>query len=257
MYTSTVTISVDTEIPSNPLKTPGNMIFSIENIEARPSPNSRIEWPAQVPEPNLETYPAYISLLNVIQTWNPDDPEPPPLFKETLQHFNYSNLEERKMAELYRNAELPFKLYDIPDIHTVTTRWTDAYLTQKLTDKHPHVEKSVNNHFMYWTHKRGVTPNWEPPTEIVDMSFTEWLAFAKLADQNKLKNDTVHYYFMSSAATGDHGRTFIAQDLPFFSTRYGNRDPCTTFTPLTQLSSHSEENFFISNVRANKGIQVL
>lgn len=40
---------------------------------------------------------------------------------------------------------------------------------------------------------------------------------------------------MSNAALRDHSRTYIARDLPVFSTK--------------------TDNFFVSNVKANKGIQ--
>lgn len=63
---------------------------------------------------NRSNYPVYKSLLSIIEAWNPDDPDPPEQFEETLQHFNYSNQVERQLAEQYRNAELPFKLYNIP-----------------------------------------------------------------------------------------------------------------------------------------------
>ena len=35
------------------------------------------------------SYPIYESLLTAIERWNPDDPDPPKSFQETLQHFNY------------------------------------------------------------------------------------------------------------------------------------------------------------------------
>ena len=49
-----------------------------------------------------------------------------------------------------------------------------------------------------------------------------------------MSNDTKHYYFMSNSAHGNK-QGFIAQDLKVFTTR--------------------KENFFITNVKANKGIQ--
>lgn len=169
----------------------------------------------------METYPSYISLLNVIQNWNPDNPDPPRVFKETLQHFNYSNEEERRIAEIFRNAELPFKLYDIPEVDGVTGLWTDEYLAERVGDVRPKVEKSNNNHFMYWTHKKHMKDKtWKPPTEIVnDMPFTDWRALARAADENKLKNDSAHFYFMASSGVGG-SKDFIPHDMPFFDPKY-------------------------------------
>ena len=65
-------------------------------------------------------------------------------------HFNYSNPIEREYAAKFRDAELPFKLYDIPEITAVTHLWDDEYLQKQFYgDPHSkHVEKSKNNHFM-------------------------------------------------------------------------------------------------------------
>ena len=199
-----------------------------------------IRWPMLLEDVPQDGYPVYNSLMNIVETWNPDIVEPPTTFVETLQHFNYSDPAERAVAAKFRDAELPFKIYNSPEIDHVVDLWTDEYLTEQLDGKHAHVEKSDNNHFMYWTAKNGrwgKLANWVPPTEIIsDMSFPDWLQLAKLADQNKLKNDSIHYYFMSNANPGDRGRTFVARDMNMFST--------------------GAENFFITNVKANKGIQV-
>jgi len=100
-----------------------------------------------------------------------------------------------------------------------------------------HVERSKDNHFMYWTMNNGRgNKNFVPPTTIIkDMTFLRWVKLAREADQTKLDNTTEHFYFMCNAAARDKGRTFISRDLTFFSTQ--------------------KENFFITNVPANKGIQ--
>lgn len=36
------------------------------------------------------------------------------------------------MALSFREAEVPFKLYDIPDIEKVVNLWTDDYLKQQM-----------------------------------------------------------------------------------------------------------------------------
>jgi hypothetical protein len=54
----------------------------------------------------------YDSLLNIVTNWGPDNPEIPATFKESLQHFNYSNPIERDIAYKFRDAEIPFKVYE-------------------------------------------------------------------------------------------------------------------------------------------------
>lgn len=184
------------------------------------------------------TYPRYLKLADVVKGWNPDLPDPPRVFRETLQHFNYSNPAERAMAVEYRNAELPFKVYNVPDFDRTAARWTDAYLSDEFGKLGSvHVEKSVNNHFMYWSLKNGRdSTGYTPPTEILHgMTFDEWLQVALEADRSKMSNATEHLYLMSSSAPGDRGRSFIARDLKKFST--------------------ASANFFITNPNANKGIQ--
>lgn len=178
-------------------------------------------------------------LYDIVTKWNPDNPEVPDDFVETLQHFDYGDEEERAIALKYRENEVPFKLYNVSDFNRVAQLWTDEYLLKALPTNtiRTHVERSDTNHFMFWTRKglRAHTEFKEPTEVIRDMPFREWLAEAKKADAEKLSNASSHLYFMSSAEAFENGRTFISRDLKLFSTH--------------------KDNFFISNVRANKGIQ--
>jgi len=216
-------------------------VHPVHRLNAPDLGNIKIEYPDLLAEPPAAgEYPRYQKLLDIVSGWNPDVPEPPQLFRETLMHFNYSNPVERGYAEKFREAELPFKVYDVPEFTAASQLWDDTYLENQFHgDIHgKHIEKSKNNHFMYWTgHRRGYGQgDWKPPTEFIDsMKFEAWLAIAKHADEEKVRNETVHYYFMSNAQAGDTQRTFIARDLPLFSTR--------------------TNNFFVTDVPANKGIQ--
>lgn len=198
--------------------------------------NCLITWPNVVDALPPNDYPHYDTLFNVVNSWNPDEADPPANFTEALQHFNFSDPYERKTAENFRNAEVPFKLYGIPDVEKVNRLWTDSYLTQHLATYYSHVEKSKNNHFMFWRENDKDVKNWRPPTEVVNgMQFTRWLALAKDADKEKLKNSSIHYYFQTNSLPGQS--TFINKDLKIFSSR--------------------QANFFVTNVPMNKGIQVI
>lgn len=186
------------------------------------------------------TYPVYRDLLEVVTSWNPDDPEPPATFRETLQHFNYSDERERAMAKEYHAAEVPFKFYDVPDFSSVSKKWTDEYLSKQFKSIHPHVEKSNTNHFMYWNIGVGNRKrDYKPPTEVItDMTFDQWLQLARAADVKKLTNTSAHYYFMTGSSKHDRvgGTHFVARDLkPFAETR--------------------KATDFVTNPSANKGIQ--
>lgn len=183
-------------------------------------------------------YPQYKSLLDIISRWNPDEADPPVIFQETIQHFNYSDINERKMAQYYRDYEIPFKLYDIPDIEKVALKWSDEdYLKGELNQIAPHVEESKSNHFMYWSLRGAKTNDFTPPTKLVKLNFNEWLTKAHAADIKKIKSSEKHYYFMTGSLKGDDHRSFIARDFN------------NIFTDLPQ------PNFFITNINANKGVQ--
>jgi hypothetical protein len=176
---------------------------------------TKTEYPELVITPHI---PEYRSLLEVVTEWNPDIPDNPPVFKEVLHHFNYSNPIELKIAESYRNAELPFKLFNVPDVDSVTTKWTDAYLSKKLkTNAFIHVEKSDSNHFMYWNGKAAPEGYKAPTTVVSSMTFSNWRKIARNADITKPENKSEHFYFMTGSSSRDKpGSSFISEDLPFF-----------------------------------------
>lgn len=183
-----------------------------------------------------DAYPVYSNLLDIVRTWNPDIIEPPEPFVETLQHFNYSDPKERAIAKLFRQQEIPFKLYDIPEFKKVGDKWTVEYLSDKFKIHDSKVEKSKNNHFMYWT-KRNMK-DYTPPTEIIEMTFDEWLLKAIYADEKKISNATEHYYFMAGSPPIYYDKnpdSFIYQDLKLFQA--------------------TQNNFFVFDYKKNKGIQ--
>lgn len=179
-------------------------------------------------------YPHYTPLLDLLKSWNPDDPDVPNYFKETLQHFNYSCPIEREIAAKFRDAEVPFKLYDVPKVNEVVKLWNDEYLSQMMKkDMTIRTERSKTNHFMFWKSKSY--ENFKQPTDFVQMSFDQWLEIAKKADREKLSSEVEHYYFHKSERIGAPRSTFVGRDLDIF-------------TP-------TKENFFVTNLHLNKGIQ--
>lgn len=221
------------------LVSPLDLLGLARTIQDHPN---QILWPSLLESPAQAStrgysYPYYRSLLNIIKDWNPDNPDPPKVFFETLQHFDYSNATEREIAARFRDAEIPFKVYNVPEIDSVSNKWNDEYLLDVLAEGRGggHVEESKTNHFMYWKIGNRDIRNYKPPTDVIDMKFNEWLPIAKKADEVKLTNASHHFYFMTNAPTGDRSRTFVARDLPLFAT--------------------DEENFFVTDVNANKGIQ--
>ena len=60
-------------------------------------------YPKLEKQPDLERYPPYRTLEEVLDGWNPDDTDNiPSPFKEQLQVFNYSDPYELAVAKKYR-----------------------------------------------------------------------------------------------------------------------------------------------------------
>jgi len=101
-----------------PLVTPDAVRID-KNVNSMASRSPIILYPARIEYPN-EDYPIYKSLLQVVQEWNPDHPDAPAEFHETLQHFDYMNPYDLTMAKRFRDAEVPFKLYNVPEFNSTS-----------------------------------------------------------------------------------------------------------------------------------------
>jgi hypothetical protein len=196
-----------------------------------------ITLPAVDLKPSFDEYPVYTNLLDIIVSWNPDNPDPPASFNETLQHFNYSDPVEQAAAVRYREAEVPFKLYDVPEFNEVVAKWTDEYLISNMESSRvsKRVDRSESNHFKKWQVKGSAQKDVKRPTEVFqNVKFQDWLQLAHYADDVRLSSEQPHYYFLANDGVGREGRNFISRDLPLFSTRI--------------------PNLFVTDVNANKAI---
>lgn len=230
------------------MKGPSQQVIQPDPIEHTKKQNDLGEFYHQLRPPLVHEPPngnedklSYRTLLDVVTEWSPDDPEVPANFRETLQHFNFGDPDERLMAEKFRNEELPFKVYNVSEFDETSNLWTDTYLISNLDGfgkrGSKHIESSKDNHFMFWSNKGNKLKNWEPPTKIVSgMTFKQWQELAYKADSEKLGNGSMHYYYMTGSSKGDRGSgSFVAKDLPVFSS--------------------GQKNFFITAPKQNKGIQ--
>ena len=83
-------------------------------------------------------YPPLQPLGQLLQTWPQDEDCSSFPINEALQHFNYSNLTQRALAVQFRQAELPFKVYDIPELQTVSEKWSsDDYIGLMFGERYP------------------------------------------------------------------------------------------------------------------------
>lgn len=199
-------------------------------------------YPEIVPHPNDE-YPPLQTLGDLMDNWPQDEDFDGEVFTETLLHFNYSDPRERAMAERFRDAELPFKVYDIPEFEIAGQRWTDDYISKEFRSGNPGgtAQESLDNYFAFYV------PNaWNPkvhglpPTRNNDWSYRQWSRHARYADATQLLANYPHFYWQSGVPASERSEvesewTFITRDLRLFSS--------------------TQENFFVFHPEMQKGIQ--
>lgn len=147
------------------------------------------------------------------------------------------------MAERFRDAELPFKVYDIPEFEIAGQRWTDDYISKEFRSGNPGgtAQESLDNYFAFYV------PNaWNPkvhglpPTRNNDWSYRQWSRHARYADATQLLANYPHFYWQSGVPASERSEvesewTFITRDLRLFSS--------------------TQENFFVFHPEMQKGIQ--
>jgi hypothetical protein len=164
-------------------------------------------------------YPKSFGMMDLLTNWNADNTDIPEKHYDTLCHFNYLNSTEVQMALNYRDHELPFVMYNIPELDNIVKKWNNLdYLSEKLGSKNYRTETSKTNHFMYWRHasssflRTREGKNWKPPTNVINTKFEKWLELA-VKGQNRTLDDREHQYFRVSS---DMGNEWLFQELPFF-----------------------------------------
>ena len=216
------------------------------------------EYPRlQSSPPEEGGYPKMSTLSQLLRDWpQTEDISESHKIKEVLLHFNFSDPEERAMAERFRDARLPFKVYDIPEISYVSKLWTDDYVHKQFNGENGFsdlwggsykkadglCQESPDHFFAFF-----VPPMWQtatmglPPVRNNDMTYKEWADHARYADAKPLASDQPHYYWQAGAPANErfaplHKQSFISRDL-------------------NSTLSTQENNFFVFNIEEQKGIQ--
>ena len=112
-----------------------------------------------------------------------------------------------RKAEAYRDAEVPFLVYNVPEAEEVVNKWnTDGYLEKLLGDERYRTEVSHNNHFMYFSggSKGHGKAAWRAPTSIEKMSFKKFKDAAVRCDMKNCSEDEKHFYFRVTAPSSGH-----------------------------------------------------
>jgi hypothetical protein len=183
----------------------------------------------QCPPTPVPGYPQTWNVMDVLTHWNPDDTEIPSDHRiyQGICYLDWIDAEQRDIANTYRTAELPFLIRNHAELTLASLRWSDPnYLSQLLggSTQVYRNEHSNNNHFPYWKmgFGRGVTTpkGWTPPTENVDLSFTEWYDKALQLEQDHAKGmDTkqVPHWYLRLNGEWKGRNDYLYDELPIFN----------------------------------------
>ena len=246
--------------------------FSFTNMEMKDDSGNQFQAvPYDIyncPDHPVEGYPYEWKLLDVLDHWPPDDPNPPPELYQGLCVFDYT-LDYAK-ALRYRKAEVPFVVRNDPEVAATAARWNAPLYMEQLMGTHVQhrAEYSDTNHFLYWNappkHSKNkqqppqhvvknpkpkyfkeMKPpeNWKEPTKMMRMTYADWLAHANVTDDLTTASDP-HWYFrlIGCGETGPEGQCdagsseYLFDELPYFQPR------------------HDRSNLFIVDPDQQKGI---
>jgi hypothetical protein len=135
-------------------------------------------------------------------------------------------------ATKFRDAKLPFKLTNVPEVMAAGDKWTDEYVTKQFDNisgkrdfpsSKGSCQESADNYFAFFA--QGVWPVEAmgiPPTRNNDWTYEKWAQHARYADAVGLEPHQPHFYWQSGVDRGERELdysewTFISRDLPSFS----------------------------------------
>mmetsp|Transcript_32625 Transcript_32625/g.64921 ORF Transcript_32625/g.64921 Transcript_32625/m.64921 type:complete len:546 (-) Transcript_32625:116-1753(-) len=191
------------------------------------------EYPDLVYEPpNDGSYPPLENMSDIFEVWGQDDLDSPPdTIVEVLQHFDYQDPKQVEAAIKYRDLELPFKMYNVPEVMEAGLKWTDEYVSSYFdgtnNDNVPpsrgQCQRSVDHFFAFHRPDKWDTRLLGPPPSTdVDWTFEKWAQHAVYADEVALPINKHHYYWQSGVPREERLQkrkhwTFVSRDLPSFS----------------------------------------
>ncbi|CAH0473530.1 unnamed protein product [Peronospora belbahrii] len=178
-----------------------------------------------------KSYPQLFPSAALFENWNPENTDQiPQTIFDSICHFNVSNPYELRLAQMFREMEVPFVAYGVPELLKASEQWTDEYLTEKLTPTTPYkVHIANNSHYMYFSKKQRIKGEKRPYT-------SKWMTypqFVKILKDVKLLHEAgkphEYYYFMLKTTDFFEHASFIYEELRFLNplatehdSRYGD-----------------------------------
>lgn len=209
-------------------------------------------YPEKLVEPPtiLGEYPKLTPMKDLMEIWPQDDLDhPPATIEEDLIHFDYNKPHELEAARKFRDAKLPFKLVNVPEVVAAGGKWTDEYLTinfdGEIGSNGPRskgsCQESPDNFFAFHQREKWrVETLGLPPTRSNHWTYAKWAQHARYADKVGLNATQPHFYFESGVDKEERHKdkkrwSFVSRDLPSFTS--------------------PSETFFVFEPDEQKGIQ--
>ncbi|CAM9905205.1 unnamed protein product [Scytosiphon promiscuus] len=144
--------------------------------EVYSEPVERFSCP-DVPDPD---YPAEWPLLDLLANWNPGNASSGVPERHFLGVCRFDYQTELHKARAYSLSEVPFIVYNIPDLDKAVQEWSNpAKLAAALKGSRYSVDVSSSNRFLYYGKRSNDRPpGWTPPTSRVMRTFDWWLQHA-------------------------------------------------------------------------------
>ncbi|GMF17434.1 unnamed protein product [Phytophthora fragariaefolia] len=127
---------------------------------------------------------------------------------------------------MFREMEVPFVTYGVPELTAATKLWTDEYLTEKLSPTALYkVHVAKDTHFMYYQKHKQVAGQKDP----YESRWMTYPQFVKAVNDVKLPEELgephEYYYFMLKKNDFSKRAGFIYDDLRFLSAVQPKHDP--------------------------------
>nr|CCA20289.1 conserved hypothetical protein [Albugo laibachii Nc14] len=154
-------------------------------------------------------YPQLFPSGDIFKNWSPYHPQSPPLNTySSLCRFNISSPYEFRLARLFRDMQVPFVSYGVPELDKVTRAWTDEYLEDQMRSISLEIHITKDPNYMHYDGKLAEKEA-RPYTRVkwTYMRFREAIR----------KAQKVFYYMTIHNALLWRKLVFIPRDLAFFT----------------------------------------
>lgn len=208
--------------------------YTLRNVDYLQSINDPFAFRSVHPpnEAALDSYPPFSALGELLTAWPANYVEldgwrrslSHPSQSGGLYRLDYLDPTERRLAIILHDQELPFILYNVPDLDKAAERQFSLSSLRKAFGDIPYTfEKSDSNEFLYFMVKNRdstmeLYPDWRQPQEHVQMTFDDFLQAASQAQSYNLSTAEAgrEFYYLTLSATAGGALDWISSALPFF-----------------------------------------